>query len=174
MKIMNWLRVRLIQKSVRQQFALHEKRKAQKPKMIQKIMVLLNSNSSISASTIERDLRQNGFDKASISVVAFEANMTASNEQSDLSFGPGDFSLLGTPLSTVESYINKPYDLLINYFKEDHPYLQLVSLKAKADFRVGFPQVDNRLNDLMFHVPETDSHLFCKQMNTYLNTINTA
>ena len=92
---------------------------------------------------------------------------------SAMSFGSGDFSLLGTPLSKVESFSNTSYDLLVNYFKEDNPYLQLVSLNTNAKFRVGFSGVDNRLNDLMFSLSETDSTLFCKQMNTYLNNINT-
>ena len=173
MKIMNWLRASLIQRSVRKELILQEKRLAQKPKTIKKIAVLVNSRSSLRTDVIERDLKQNGFDMASIAVFEFDAKATKPSEESALSFGSGDFSLLGTPLSKVESFSNTSYDLLVNYFKEDNPYLQLVSLNTNAKFRVGFSVVDNRLNDLMFSLSETDSTLFCKQMNTYLNNINT-
>ena len=172
MKIMNWLRASLIQRSVQKELVLHEKRLAQKPKTIKKIAVLVNSRSSVSADVIEQNLKQNGFEMASIAVFEFDPKATKPSEESTLSFGSGDFSLLGTPFSKVESFSNTSYDLLVNYFKEDNPYLQFVSLKTSAKFRVGFSGVDNRLNDLMFSLSETDSTLFCKQMNTYLNNIN--
>ncbi len=68
-------------------------------------------------------------------------------------------------------FMNREYDLLINYYSEDHLLLQLMSLKAKARIRVGFGEVDKRLNDLIINTPMKDFGLFKKELKKYLKVL---
>ena len=50
-------------------------------------------------------------------------------------------------------FMNREYDLLINYYTDDHLLLQIMTLKTKARIRVGFSEVDKNLNDLILNTP---------------------
>ncbi|MGB5371724.1 MAG: hypothetical protein WBN18_14950 [Flavobacteriaceae bacterium] len=65
-------------------------------------------------------------------------------------------------------FLSRDYDLLINYFKEDNLLMQLMSLKAKARFRVGFREIDSYFNDLILDVPLKDFSIFKKELKKYL------
>ncbi|MDP5231028.1 MAG: hypothetical protein NWQ38_11605 [Cellulophaga sp.] len=68
-------------------------------------------------------------------------------------------------------FMNREYDLLINYYAEGHLLLQLMTLKSKARLRVGFDSVDKNLNDLIFQVPISNFDLFKKELKKYLKIL---
>jgi hypothetical protein len=68
-------------------------------------------------------------------------------------------------------FMNREYDLLVNYYTDDHLLLQLMTLKTKARLRVGFGEVDKNLNDLILHIPILNFNQFKKELKKYLKVL---
>tara|TARA_R110000868_G_scaffold4211_15_gene26804 strand:- start:42618 stop:43154 length:537 start_codon:yes stop_codon:yes gene_type:complete len=68
-------------------------------------------------------------------------------------------------------FMNREYDLLINYYTDDHLLLKLMTLKSKARIRVGFVEVDKNLNDLILNTPVEDFGLFKEELKKYLKIL---
>ena len=62
-------------------------------------------------------------------------------------------------------------DVLINYFEDTNKLLGLISVKSKAKFRIGFAQVDHRLNDLVFDFDLSKKNIFVLEMKKYLKSM---
>lgn len=69
-------------------------------------------------------------------------------------------------------FLSREYDLLINYFTEENLLLQLMSIKTKARIRVGFAEVDKKLNDIILNTPMDDFKTFKKELQKYLVVLN--
>ncbi|PCJ94047.1 MAG: hypothetical protein COA50_12870 [Flavobacteriaceae bacterium] len=65
-------------------------------------------------------------------------------------------------------FLNREYDLLINYYTQESLLMQLMTIKTKARIKVGFKEVDENLNDLILKVPMKDFQIFKKELKKYL------
>lgn len=65
-------------------------------------------------------------------------------------------------------FLNREYDILINYYTQENLLMQLMTLKTKARIKVGFGEVDKNLNDLILNVPIKDFKMFKKELKKYL------
>ena len=69
-------------------------------------------------------------------------------------------------------FLSRDYDLLVNYYNEDNLLLQLMTVKTKARVKVGFNEVDQKLNDLILEVPIKDFKTFKLELKKYLKVLN--
>ncbi|MBU2903525.1 MULTISPECIES: hypothetical protein [Arenibacter] len=69
-------------------------------------------------------------------------------------------------------FLNREYDLLVNYYTDEKLLLQLMTLKTKARLKVGFGGVDKNLNDLILNTPIKDFQTFKKELRKYLRVLN--
>ncbi|MEE9363338.1 MAG: hypothetical protein V3U92_12140 [Cellulophaga sp.] len=69
-------------------------------------------------------------------------------------------------------FLNREYDLLVNYYDDDKLLLQLMTLKTKARIKVGFGDVDEKLNDLILNTSIKDFNTFKKELKKYLIILN--
>lgn len=69
-------------------------------------------------------------------------------------------------------FLNREYDLLVNYYTDDKLLLQLMTLKTRARLKVGFGEVDRNLNDLIMNTPMEDFRTFKKELGKYLRILN--
>ncbi|MGB5818227.1 MAG: hypothetical protein WBG90_01990 [Saonia sp.] len=69
-------------------------------------------------------------------------------------------------------FLSREYDLLINYYTEENLLLQLMSIKTKARIRVGFEEVDEKLNDLILKTSMKDFKTFKAELQKYLIVLN--
>lgn len=69
-------------------------------------------------------------------------------------------------------FLSRDYDLLINYYTEENLLLKLMSVKTTARVRVGFKEVDQRLNDLIIDNSIDDFATFKKELKKYLIVLN--
>lgn len=65
-------------------------------------------------------------------------------------------------------FLNREYDVLVNYFDEENLLLSLMSIQTKARIKVGFSQTGKAFNDLMINAPLTDFKLFKSELKKYL------
>lgn len=68
-------------------------------------------------------------------------------------------------------FLSREYDLLINYFADENLMMQLMSIKVKAQMRVGFAGVDPVYNDLILGCDPADFGLFKSELKKYLTVL---
>ncbi|GAA0871641.1 hypothetical protein GCM10009117_07870 [Gangjinia marincola] len=71
----------------------------------------------------------------------------------------------------VSNFVNKSFDMLINYFQEEVETMVLVSAQSNACLRVGFPEIDDRLNDFTIATSLQNIELFGNELKKYLDII---
>ena len=72
-------------------------------------------------------------------------------------------------------FLNTQLDVLVSYYDTKNNYLNLMTSKSKAKFKVGFNGVDNRLFDLIINVdPQTNLDVKSELLKYFkiLNKIN--
>ena len=69
-------------------------------------------------------------------------------------------------------FLSRDYDLLVNYYNVDNLLLQLMTVKTKARVKVGFKEVDQKLNDLILEMPIKDFKTFKLELKKYLKVLN--
>jgi len=69
-------------------------------------------------------------------------------------------------------FLSRDYDLLVNYYKKDNLLMQLMSVKAKARFRVGFTEIDSYFNDLILDLPLKEFKTFKSELKKYLGVLD--
>ena len=72
----------------------------------------------------------------------------------------------------VNHYLEKEYDLVINYYSEKTLPLLLVSALANARFRIGLGQDNTDFNDLTLKGPINDFEYFKEELVKYLKILN--
>lgn len=78
----------------------------------------------------------------------------------------------GFKSNSLNGFVKEPFDVLINFYEEDHKVINLVAASSKAKFKVGFAAVDNRINDLVIGTPANNTDLFIKELKKYLKILN--
>lgn len=68
-------------------------------------------------------------------------------------------------------FIEREYDLLLNYFNENNLMMQLLSIRVKSRFRVGFDGLDPDFNDLILICDPGDFELFKSELTKYLKVL---
>lgn len=74
--------------------------------------------------------------------------------------------------SYAHEFLSREYDLLVNYYTTENLLIQLMSIKTRARFRVGFKDVDRVYNDLIIDAPLKDFTTFRKELKKYLGVLN--
>lgn len=72
----------------------------------------------------------------------------------------------------AQEFLNREFDLLINYYTDDKLLLQLMTLQTKSRLNVGFGEVDKDLNDLILNTSIKDFNIFKKELRKYLFILN--
>ena len=72
---------------------------------------------------------------------------------------------------SLKEFIDKDYDVLINFYAEDKIELHFVAAASKAKFKVGFAEVDNRINDLIIGSATNNTNLFMTELKKYLKIL---
>ncbi len=69
-------------------------------------------------------------------------------------------------------FLSREYDLLVNYYNEDNLLLQLMTVKTRARVKVGFNDVDQKLNDLILTLSLKEFKTFKLELKKYLRVLN--
>lgn len=74
--------------------------------------------------------------------------------------------------SHVKEFIEKPFDLLINYYDVEKSALMVVTNLSKARFKVGFASVNKKLNHFMIDTQAENHEVFLSELFKYLKILN--
>lgn len=107
-----------------------------------------------------------------ISVIFRSANSQVNNDD-QITFNSSTVSKTGKFLdSAVLQFIDKDFDLLINYYGQEKPVSVMASVLSKAKFKVGFATIDKRVNNLIIDTSPHDYPIFDEELFKYLKLLN--
>lgn len=73
--------------------------------------------------------------------------------------------------SQTKTFLEKEYDILINYFTREELPLVFLSTLTQARIRVGFSALPEKYNDIMLAVPVEKPGLFKEELLKYLTIL---
>jgi hypothetical protein len=119
------------------------------------------------------DLVAIGIKKEQITLLIFRDRLKKNNPILVDSFQYSDINWIGNfDNPKVEHFIQTQFDMLISFYDtEKMPLLQVTSL-SKAQFKVGFTNIDKRLNHFMIHTNAENHKVFVTELYKYLKILN--
>lgn len=71
----------------------------------------------------------------------------------------------------LQTFLDRPYDIAINYYSKPNLYLEYVSTLCKSDLKVGVTEGSEHLNNLVLKVNEKDYDQFSSELVKYLKIL---
>lgn len=69
-------------------------------------------------------------------------------------------------------FLDKNFDVLVGYYQGKHEFMDLMTSRSKAAFKVGFPGGDERLFDLIMALDPKNVENFKDELKKYLLVLN--
>ncbi|MCL5246175.1 hypothetical protein M4I21_10180 [Cellulophaga sp. 20_2_10] len=142
-------------------------------KGISKIGCIVDLDSFADGTVFNEFIKEFSLQPNALKIIGYKKEQDKNSPYSTPVFSEED---LGWGAKIENSYalefLDNEYDLLINYYAEDNLLLQLMTVQAKARLKVGFGEVDEKLNDLILNVPIKDFSIFKKELGKYLSVLN--
>lgn len=83
-----------------------------------------------------------------------------------------DFSWRGELVNqNAKDFLEKPFDVIVGYYKENNLFLDYLMAQSKAKFKVGFKHTDERILDLVLHVDSLDFNSFSSEFLKYMKIL---
>ena len=117
---------------------------------IRTVGILIDESYFTETGNLVNELVANGIHEADITLLAYRDKVKKYEIFEHTTFSLKDISWDAEIIShDVKAFMDKNFDLLINYYDVEKASLLLVSCTAKAGFKVGFSTIDKRLNHFM-------------------------
>ncbi|NER13302.1 hypothetical protein GWK08_07625 [Leptobacterium flavescens] len=115
----------------------------------------------------ELDLRQDQF-----KIIGFTEGSTDNHSYSFPVFSPKDLKWKGkVENGDVQEFLDKKYDVLLNYYNDAPLILMLVSAYTKADFKVGLLSKNEALNNMIMDIRPKEFSKFKTEFVKYLSIL---
>jgi len=127
---------------------------------------------SSTASLVDAILSQ-GFKKEQITILVYKDKIKSKEVINEPFLSLKNIFLSGEiNKSEVIEFLEKPFDLLINYYDVNKYEILLLSIKSKANFKVGFDTVDKRVNHFIIKELVENYKEFTSELFKYLKILN--
>lgn len=143
------------------------------PDAVNTVGILVDESYFFDKEAFIAELVANGIQRNAIETLSFKEKIKPKEIVDCCHFTRKDISVTGTfEKEDVAAFINKPFDILISYYDVGKPPLMLATLRSKARFKVGFSNVDNRLNNFMISSQAEKYKEFASELFKYLKILN--
>lgn len=140
---------------------------------IQKVGLLIDKTNFSETKSLVKDLISNGFLSENIKIIMYCDTINKTDIETYPTFGSSAISWNGKIVDPVVSeFINEKTDLLISFYEVERAILLQITKQSKAEFKVGFATIDQRLNHFMINTTLTDYDIFVKELFKYLKLLN--
>ena len=142
------------------------------PEKIKTVGLIIDESYFNGKEQLIRELVAKGLEENNITLLLYHDK----NKKRDAKFT--SFSLKSVSWSgaigdqEVKNFKTTTFDLLISYYDVEKAPLLLVTQRSKANFKVGFSNVDKRVNHFMIQTSAEDSIVFVEELFKYLRILN--
>lgn len=142
-------------------------------KPVKNIAVIFDQESIKNQSLLISSLSVYGFKNDNITMLVFENNTNQKINDNLNKFNYRDLSLnVDVKNEQLMRFVKEDFDVLINYYNIDSPVIKLISHWSNAKFKVGFSEIDNRLNHLIINSAINSPKIFVDELFKYLKILN--
>ncbi len=139
---------------------------------IKKIGIIVDETSFKISEALVNELIISGFDKDNITVLIFKDKIFTNDQLIFSAFSDRDLQWSGRINNNqVASFIDRKFDLLINYYDYEKLPLLVVTNDSKAFFKVGFAAVDKRINHFIVNTTCENYKVFVAELLKYLKIL---
>lgn len=143
------------------------------PDRIVTVGIIVDESYFSDREALVEKLASDGIKKENIETLSFKEKVKSKEVLDYLYYSRKNISSTGIFLKEdVAAFINKPFDMLINYYDVEKPALLLATVKSKAKFKVGFSNIDNRFNSFMISTEAEKYTEFASELLKYLKILN--
>lgn len=139
---------------------------------IETVGLLIDETHFPNKSELIEGLKANGIQENNITLLLYHDK----DKKRDFNFT--SFSLKNISWSgsvndqEIVDFKSKSFDILISYYVVEKPALLLVTQRSKALFKVGFSNIDKRINHFMIDTTIENSNVFVDELFKYLKILN--
>ncbi len=155
--------------------ALSERQAYNKQVKLKTLGVLLDARQSVDVMSVMRLADQLGVKALDLDVLGLKEPKDTAKQKASNNTNYFDEKMISSSGSfksnSIEDFVNKPFDVLISFYAVEQKGLDLVAAKSNAKFKVGFANVDNRINDLVLGVDPNNSDQYISELKKYLKIL---
>lgn len=152
-----------------------KKRKPQSKQVssIKSLAVLIDASQSVNILSVVKLANELGVKSDHLTVMGYKEDQKEIADDKDAAYyNDKSFGVGGSIKSTsLNKFIDKDYDVLINFYSDEKLELNYVAAASQAKFKVGFAEVDNRINDLVIGAASDNINLFISELKKYLKIL---
>ncbi|WP_241448700.1 DUF6913 domain-containing protein [Aquimarina pacifica] len=149
------------------------KSKAKEVSSISSLAVLIDATKSINILSVIKLANELGVKSDRLIVMGYKDDQKEISDDKDAAYY--NFKSFGVngkvKSSSLNNFIDTDFDILINFYSESKLGLDYVAAASKAKLKVGFAEVDNRINDLIIGASTNDTNLFISELKKYLKIL---
>ncbi len=136
------------------------------------LAVLIDASYSINILSLVKLANELGVSPDKLTVIGYKEDKDIEDDKDAAYYNDKSFGVNGVVKSrSLQEFIDKDYDVLISFYAENKIELNYVSAASKAKLKVGFAEVDNRINDLIIGATVNNPNLFIKELKKYLKIL---
>jgi hypothetical protein len=168
---LNYIKRFLLKKTLKKQLCNVKEESLTSP--ITTVGLIVDESHFLETAALKREIISNGISENNIRVIVYRDVLKSKAVYSEPVFGIKDLNFKNEfTQPALKDFLTEEFDLLINYYNEEKPFLLLLTHKAKAKFKTGFSTVDKRLNHLLINVEPENYKGYVQELFRYLKILN--
>ena len=139
---------------------------------IKSLAVLIDASDSVNVLSLVKLANELGVKSDQLMVMGYKDQKEVSDDKDAAFYNDKSFGVNGgVKTASLRKFIDKEYDVLINFYSESKLELDYVAAASNAKFKVGFAEIDNRINDLVIGSANQNINLFISELKKYLKIL---
>ena len=140
--------------------------------IIKSVGLIIDESNFDKSEKLINEIVAGGIRKDNIKVIVYKDKLNQNEVFSYPTFNNKHINFSGKfTEKVVIDFINNQFDLLISYYEIEKSSLQIITNNSKANFKVGFANVDKRLNHLMINTTLDNYKIFTFEVFKYLKIL---
>ncbi|KAA1247106.1 hypothetical protein F0000_05125 [Aquimarina sp. RZ0] len=146
---------------------------ARQVRSIKSLAVLIDASQSVNILSVVKLANELGVKSDSLKVMGYKEDQKEISDDKDAAYYNNKSFGVNAAIrsNSLQEFINKEYDVLINFYSESKLELDIVAAASKAKFKVGFSEIDNRINDLVIGSANDNTNLFISELKKYFKIL---
>ncbi|REG99695.1 DUF6913 domain-containing protein [Flavobacterium aquicola] len=168
---LNFIKNFLLKKTLKKQLLNVKEESLNSP--VVRIGLVVDESRFLETNALKQEIILKGIVEDNIKIIAYRDNLNSKEVFSYSVFSLKDLNLkCEFTQKEINDFISDEFDLLINYYAEEKPFLMLLTHNSKAKFKAGFSTVDQRLNHMLINIALDDYKGFVYELFRYLKILN--
>ncbi len=136
------------------------------------LAILVDASQPVNTLALVKMANELNVTSENLTIIGYKEEKDVVEDKDASYYTEKSFGVNGSVKSEVISkFVKKDYDVLINFYNENRVELNFVAAASKAKLKVGFAEVDHRINDLIIGATMNNTNLFIIELKKYLKIL---